>query len=434
MDTSTFIGQVGSFEVVTRKMNLTAQAGVVLLRDFVGKFAFSDLIDASINVKERERGYPESENILALCWNLILGGSSLRDLDVLRGDGGICQLLGVGSILAPTTAGEFLRSFDIGDITRLQTFLRAAATRVRPHQASETVTIDLDPSLYKQCSTSKQGSSMNYKGQIGYYPIFAFRAETQEILFSHLLAGNRRAVSKVGWVMKQVMKNVPAGNQVYLRADSEFYQWELMNWCEDEGIIYAITADKSRQLVEKIKQLPTKRWKKFGDATQVAELEYAPSGQVEHRYIVKRQREKDKKTGKLKWAYHVIITNDDKREARKLLKWFYKKCAMENLIKQHKNEFGLEKMPSQKYHANWAWLLVGQLAWNLIAWFKRQCLPPETHSQTVRTIRHRLLKVAAKVVIKGRKQCVELGEDYKFKDMWEFAIGKLAGLKQIRSP
>lgn len=158
MNTSTFIGQAGSFKVVTRKMNLTAQAGVVLLRDFVGKFAFNDLIDASINVKERERGYPESENILALCWNLILGGASLRDLDVLRGDGGICRLLEVESILAPTTAGEFLRSFDIGDITRLQTLLRAAATRVRPHQQSETVTIDLDPSLYRQCSTRKQGS------------------------------------------------------------------------------------------------------------------------------------------------------------------------------------------------------------------------------------------------------------------------------------
>jgi hypothetical protein len=55
------------------------------------------------------RKYPESESVLALCWNLILGGEHLSDLEVLRVDPGTQQMLGLESVIAPTTAGEFLR-------------------------------------------------------------------------------------------------------------------------------------------------------------------------------------------------------------------------------------------------------------------------------------------------------------------------------------
>ncbi len=30
---------------------------------------------------------------------------------------------------------------------------------------------------------------MNYKGEVGYYPMFAFRAEEKELLAMHLLRG-----------------------------------------------------------------------------------------------------------------------------------------------------------------------------------------------------------------------------------------------------
>ena len=61
----------------------------------------------------------------------------------------------------------------------------------------------------------------------------------------------------------------------------------------------------------------------------------------------------------------------DEIDARRLYGGIY--CArgeMENRIKEHKSGFGLEKLPTQKFHANWAYLLIVQLAFNLVAWFK----------------------------------------------------------------
>ena len=425
--TATVIGKACNFNVCLRDVTLTAHAGIVLLRDFVTRLGLPQLIDQRLHLKVRERGYAESQNTLALCWNLILGGDSLRDLQVLRGDAGLLELLGLEAVLAPTTAGEFLRQFTLGDLTALQGLLGAAAERVRPLQSSDRVTLDLDPSLYAQCSSRKQGSRKNYQGQVGYYPLFCFWAEEGELLFSHLLRGNARAVTKAEWFLRQVLPRVPTGKRRFLRADSEFYDWGLIELCEAEQITYAITADQTKTLMALIAQLPESAWRDFAADAQVAELEYGPKRRTPHRYLAKRMPGVDRE-GNFVWRYHVIVTNDRRRSPKKLLQWFYQKCAMENLIKEHKHDFGLEKMPSQRFQANWAWLLIGQLAWNIVAWFKRRCLPAECHTQTLKTLRHRLLNVAGKIVHQSRQLFLVLSEDYLFQDWWGFALKQLAQL------
>jgi hypothetical protein len=76
----------------------------------------------------------------------MLGGEHLSDLEVLRGDQGTQELVEAAAILAPTTAGELLRKFDIGDVQDLQRVHLRLQQRVRPQQRAPTCTIDLDAS------------------------------------------------------------------------------------------------------------------------------------------------------------------------------------------------------------------------------------------------------------------------------------------------
>jgi len=409
-------------------MKLTAQAGVVLLQDFVTRMKLPELIDARLSLKERERGYPESQNLLALCWNLILGGDSLRDLQVLRGDAGLGELLGVNSVLAPTTAGELLRKFTLREIYALQDILRAAARQVRPFQTSRTVTMDLDSSIYVQCSTRKEGSHKAYNGEIGYQPLLCFWAEQGELLYSRLRSGNRNPILVATWFMKQVLEVIPPARQRYLRADSGFYSWSLIEMCEREGIIYGITAPLSKSLRTHIEALPQHLWTRFNDQAQIAQFWYAPFRRQARRYLVKRVARKDKQ-GQPFFTYHCVVTNHPGQKLKAVMKWFLQRAAMENLIKEHKRDFGLEKMPTQKFLANWAWLLIGQLAWNLVAWFKRLCLPQNYHTATLSTIRHQLLKVAGKIVHQARQSFLVLPDRYWFRDAWSFALKQLSELK-----
>jgi hypothetical protein len=412
---TTIVGKAARFNICFRDISLTAYAGLVLLRDFVERLGLPDLLNQHLHLKARERGYPEAENILSLCWNLILGGASLRDLNVLRGDAGLCEVLGVESLLAPTTAGEFLRAFSLGDLWNLRRVERLLAARVRPLQKSTCVTFDIDASLYAQCSSNKEGSRKHYNGEVGYYPLFIFWAEERELLASHLQSGNAHAAPKALWLFQQALRQVPAALPKRLRADSEFYSWDLLEFCEAHDILYAITADQSVSLCTALQALPASAWRAYAPGAQVSELWFAPHDHPAHRYVAKRQWIADKKRGG-HWRYHVVVTNDRRRGPKKLMQWALGRCAMENLIKEHKRDFGLAKMPTKKFHANWAWLLIGQLAWNLVAWFNRLCLPNACHHLTLNSLRHRLFNVAAKIVHQGRQLFLVLSDAYWFQD------------------
>src|SRR3712207_4338168 len=155
---------------------------MLLIKEFAARPGLSELINAELQVKERQRGYTEAEAVLGLVYNLVLGGDCLSDLEVLRGDAGTLALLGVEQVLAPTTAGEHLRKFQIGAIWDLQRVNLLLQRRVRSIQDRKLVTIDLDSSIYEQASAQKEGSRHSYNGKHGYHPLFALCAETEQML------------------------------------------------------------------------------------------------------------------------------------------------------------------------------------------------------------------------------------------------------------
>jgi len=89
----------------------------------------------------------------------------------------------------------------------------------------------------------------------------------------------------------------------------------------------------------------------------------------------------------------------------------------------------LEKLPTQTFHANWAYLLIGQMAFNLVAWFKRRVLPPGYHRATIKTIRHHLLNLAGKIVHTARQFCLVISAHYLYQSVWQFAIKRLTALQ-----
>src|SRR6266568_3559861 len=162
VSTESIVGKAGKFNICFRDVTLSSHAGLVLLDEFADVLGVAQVLDDELQVKQRERGYPESQAVLSLVHNLIIGGSCLLDWDVLRGDPGTCELLAQASLLAPTTAGEFLRKFDLGDIHDLYRVQACLQARVRPQQDATCCTLDVDSSVAAQASTRKEGSTMTY--------------------------------------------------------------------------------------------------------------------------------------------------------------------------------------------------------------------------------------------------------------------------------
>ena len=431
MNRQKVVGKVGTFNICFRSEQLTSHAGTVLLHDFVQRLGIEKLLDEELHVKTRERGYEESEAIKGLVYNMILGEEHLSDLEVLRGDPGTQELLNAEGILAPTTAGEFLRKFDIGDVHDLQRVHLRLQERVRPHQQSSTCTIDLDSSIYEQVSTHKEGSTKAYNGEVGYHPLLAFWAEEGELLFSHLRRGSAHTARNVLGFLRQTRKRIPETVTKKLRADSGFYSHQVVEWCEAEGFTFTITADQTEPLLAEITALPEQAWRPLPEyaLAEVAELRYQPTGWSHpYRYIIKREVA-ETKAGELYWKYHASVTNVDEQSARELVMWHLQHAAIENAIREHKSGFGLEKLPTQKAHANWAYLLIGQFAFNVMAWFKRLVLPIRYHRTTIKTIRHHLLNLAGKLRPTARRSCLILSARSRYQAIWQFAIARLTHLQ-----
>jgi Transposase DDE domain group 1 len=431
VNTQKVVGKVGKFNICFRPERLTSHAGTVLLHDFAQRLGVEELLDEELSVKTRERGYSEGQAIGGLVYNLILGGEHLTDLEVLRGDCGTQELVEAESILAPTTAGEFLRKFDMGDVRDLQRVQGRLQERIRPHQRTTACTIDLDSSIYEQASIHKEGSTKAYNGEIGYHPLFAFWAEEGELLFSHLRRGSAHTARNVVWFLRETRKRVPDTAVKKLRADSGFYSKAVVAWCEAEGFTFTITADQTAPLLEAITALPERCWRPLPEyeLAEVAELRYRPTGWSRpYRYVVKREVA-ETKAGELYWKYHATVTSEERQSAREVVVWHLQHADMENAIKEHKSGFGLEKLPTQKFHANWAYLLIGQLAFNLVAWFKRLVLPPSYQRATIKTIRHHLLNLAGKIVHTARRFFLMISDHYRYQGVWRFAIDRLAHLQ-----
>lgn len=431
MNTQKVVGKVGKFNIGFRPERLTSHAGVVLLHDFAQRLGVEEVLDEELSVKTRARGYSEGQAIGGLVYNLILGGEHLSDLEVVRGDAGTQELRGVESVLAPTTAGEFLRKFEIGDVHDLHRVHWRLQQRVRPQQTATTCTIALDSSIYEQASTHKEGSTKAYNGEIGDHPLFAFWAEEGELLFSPLRRGSAHTARNVLWFLRAMLKRVPPGLPTKVRADSGFYSKAVVEWCATHGFTFAITADQTAPLLETIGAVPERGWRPLPEyaVSEVAEVRYQPTGWGQsYRYVVKRELA-EKASGELYWKYPVVVTNDEQRRAAEVLGWHLQHADMENAIKEHKSGFGLEKLPTQKFHANWAYLLIGQLAFNLVAWFKRCVLPPSYQQTTIRTLRHHLLNLAGKIVHTARRCFLRLSDQYRYQAVWRFAITRLAHLQ-----
>jgi hypothetical protein len=422
------VGKGGKFNLCFRQEHLTSHAGTVVLQEFAQRLGVEQVVDEELQVKVRERGDRGGQAIQGLVDKLILGGSPVSDLDVLRGDPGTQEVRAAETLLAPTTAGEFLRNFAIGDVQDLPRVHWRVQQRVRAHPQSTTCTIALGSSIYDQGSTSEEGSTKAYHGGVGYPPLVALWAEQGELLFSHVRRGSAYTARTIWWVLRQTFTRVPAPAVKHRRADSGFYSKGVVEWCEAPAFIFTSTAEQPAPFLAAIVALPEQSWRPLpaDELADVAELDSQPTGGTQpYRYVVNRELA-GRKTGELSWPYQATVPNDEVRPARTLVGWHLQHAARENAMKEQKSGLGVEKLPTQKVQAHWAYFLIGQLAFKLLSWFTRLGLPPASHQATSKPLRPHRLNWAGKIVHTARHCFLMLSDRYRYHALWRFAIGQLA--------
>lgn len=397
------------FRLVEGDDTLVSFGGGILLDEFIHRLGLPELIDQRVRVKERERGYRESEAVLGLAVSMITGGECLDDLFVLREESGFSSLWSHGEIPHPTTMGDFLRRFNLGHIRQLESVLAECFRRVyRAEPKRCSLTVDIDSTL-DEVFGHQQGARMAYTGIRALNPLMGFIRETGDWLHGRLRAGNvHTADGAVSFIGECVHKVKDLAERIHVAMDSGFYDKAVVAECERLGVGFTITADQTAPLMRAIGAVPEEDWAPLPGkpGVWVSETPYRPTRWPRaYRMLLRRERLPESEQPTLleafRYRYHAIVTNREEA-VTELVPEHLQRATAENFIRETKYGLSLDRFPCGEFHANWAYLTIGMLAYNLVSWIKRLALPGLHKKKLLKRLRYRFFNVAARVVHHGR--------------------------------
>lgn len=228
-----------------------------------------------------------------------------------------------------------------------------------------------------------------------------------DFLKSELRPGNVYTSKEAEIFIKELLSHIRSQStlldNIVLRADSGFASPATYDVCEQHMIDYIIHLKSNARLKslanQEMNDIQNHDYTKAD--SHYFDLDYqAESWAHSRRVSVAAERP----AGELLYRYTFVVTSFSESISNKYVINAYKRRGiMENDIKEAKNGFFMEKTDSTKFQANRARMLVSQLGYTLMHILKNNCLLKEDSTSTMATIRHRLLKVAVKIVRHARK-------------------------------
>lgn len=402
------------FKVESTAANMTPRAGVVLVDRMAEALGVPVALEQRLgHLKQRRRGWRVSDKVLDLVRLQVAGGRALSDLRALRDDevlGGALgrAQLGLPSAMAGSTAVEFLAQLGVGEIEHLSRIAGAVARDTLQLSRRTTATLDVDATFIE---AHKAEAKMSYHGEPGYYPMLGFVAETQGCLLGQWRQGNVPPAAEAVPFLEQLVERLPRSvTKVRLRSDCAWFNHEVFEWAEAHGIEFAVTAAKNGHMLDLIEAIRPAAWEVFDtDPTeQIAESVYSfEQGTGAWRLVVVRRPKRQFDLFGGLYEYRVVITNMA-WDARRLVLWHRERATSENWIKELKDGFGIEHVPSGRFDSNAAFMQIVMLAYNLVGALKQLALPVDWQSWTIKTLRYRLLHIAAVWVRHARRFVLKL--------------------------
>jgi hypothetical protein len=413
-----------NLKIAKTSLPLTSFSGLPLLVELAHQWGLWESVNDIPGLQERERIHRPADYMISLVLMLAAGGNALDDVDVLRGDPGLRQILG-GPLAAPNSLGPFLRKFDRSALYRLSLLSSALALESLRRKNLSEVTLDIDSTLIE---ANKELAHKTFKGFPGYNPLLAWIAEANVWISGVFREGNSSPQSHLLPLLKHCERLLPAGTKLRFRSDSAGYQIKLMKHFHTRGHLFTITADQDAAVRATIAAIPEKAWKIIETKKEVyalAETVHAPGHDKDlpaFRLIVKRVFTGRLELFQMPLEDHAIISNAPADwSMEQVLNFHNKRGIMEKAIGVLKNETGLANLPCGTLLANGAYFQAALLTYNLLQLFKLHALPIDWYRFGWTRLRYRLIGQAALVVKHARNLVLKLARDYVHYPVFERA-------------
>ncbi len=396
---------------------------MVLLQRFCQQLRLRWLLQRDVLPTQRGGDFQPADLLLALIYVQIAGLKRISKTEVLEYDGAFISLLGMERFPDPSSLRRFLQRLSpqtIRQLVRLHDRLRAALSPT--HQRS-TLLFDLDSvvlTLYGRQQGARLGYNPKKKGRRSYHPLLCFESHGQEFWHGSLRPGNTSANTGVIGFLERCAAKLPghlARTRVRLRADRGFFGGKLLGFLEENRWGYIIVAKQYAT----IRHLAlSAQFQKLAGGWEVGEFLYQAHGwPAKRRFVVVRRPvpEDPVEAAQLqlmvyrKYAYSVMVTNLTISPWRVWLS-YVGRANVEKTIRELLYDLPLSQIPTAQWLANVAFFQTLMLAYNLVHWFKRLCLPKSYSQATVDTVRRDFLGVPGRLVNRAHQHVLHLPQDY----------------------
>jgi len=302
--------------------------------------------------------------------------------------------------------------------------------------------IDVDGKLEKTYGECKEGIDMTYKGFWGFSNLLLTEATTGVHLYSICRPGNFVShTDATQWINKGIKL---AGNnftKVYLRGDSDYSLTKHFDKWNENQVTFTFGYDAFKNLIEIGKSKTGRAWKRIyrqtieGRTLREKKKRYKEQKVIEREYLNRRLKreyvcEVEYKPGNCKNTYRLIIlkkvikvskgylnlgpeiryffyiTNDWDKTPEEVVKFIRERCNHENKIEQMANGVHAMKMPVSELNANWAYMIISMMAWNLKCWLgmvnPNKDLGREMIKMEFKKFRNRIINFTTQIIKTGR--------------------------------
>ncbi len=451
---------VSAAPAVFDEANLIAHAGLVPALRLAEQAGLHDLVTEHVHLSGAGAAFP-AVKVAGLVAGMLAGADCIDDMDVLRHGGTEKVFTG---LRAPSTYGTFLRAFTHGHIRQADAVAARFLTNLAAQApllpgADQLVHVDLDDTIRQTYGYAKQGAGFGYSGVKGLNAMILTAStptSAPAILATRLRRGSV-ASAKGGHKLLAdglaiLHRSIAAATGVrpglvVVRADAAYYSHAVIAAASRAGARFSITARLNQHVRQAIASIPEdawtpirypdaifdeaeQRWISDAEVAEVAYTAFTSRRKAEHvsaRLIVRRVRRLNPASAAVSigegqgelfaiYRHHAVLTDsplsmlDAEADHRR-------HAVIESVIADLKDS-ALAHLPSGKFHANAAWLVLAAIAHNLTRALAALAGDGHHRARTA-TIRRKLIAVPARIASSARRVRLHLPTDWPWRTALE---------------